>query len=261
MLFGATLAGWQYKRSREKPYSYRQCLLIRLPQPLFEVVSPALGKSRKPRREDQHFLIFRVCGVEPYDVGEAGACPGTSVRVKRIARRDFAFACDGEIEPRAPAAEEPLDDVRASEADGELEAGHARLGDGEFRRADTQAVADGELFGQSFGRKIFTEGAPRKLHPAKLVAPVVVVLGGVDVHGLVGPSVNGEVGLPVALDVERRDAHRAAPAILPDGSGRRLPVPDDLPGKAGVDRDELHCHVRFIVARYSSTLHRLTEYE
>src|SRR5215211_4179246 len=66
------------------------------------------------------------------------------------------------------------------------------------------------------------------------------MLAGVDIHRLVETAMDGEVGLPVAVQVELPDLDWSRHRCLVDGSGHRLIAPLDLTGQAHVDRQHSH---------------------
>ncbi|HEX9606942.1 MAG TPA: hypothetical protein VF962_06900, partial [Gemmatimonadaceae bacterium] len=59
---------------------------------------------------------------------------------------------------------------------------------------------------------------PRERKTRKLLAPVLIMLGGIDVYRFVHASVHGEVGLLVANQVESVDAYPARYGSLEDRS-------------------------------------------
>src|SRR5208282_2996415 len=127
-----------------------------------------------------------------------------------VARVYEAFFDDREVDPRAPAGEEPLHDIRAAETDSEFVARDARLGDLHHSLTDSKMVADARvLFAQPFGRQILAEHGPRQFHVREFAAPEFVMLGWVGVNGLVAPTVVFEIGLMIAIEVEPAQNERA----------------------------------------------------
>src|SRR5262249_32026975 len=136
----------------------------------------------------------------------------------RIAGRDVAFLVDREVEAAAAALEEALDDVGAVEADPELVARHARLRDAQLCGAGAEDVADADVgLAQSLGGEVPAERAERQLDSRQLAPPVLVVLGRIRVHRLVGTAVDREIRLAVAVEVEAIDVHAPGDRRLPDG--------------------------------------------
>src|SRR5207247_297715 len=125
--------------------------------------------------------------------------------------------------------------------DAELEARHAGLRHRELRGTDPESVPDvNAVLHQTFRREILAEGSPGEVHAGKLGAPECVMLGRIDVDGLVGAAVNGEVGLPVAFHVHASDFDRALHRRLEDGREDGLPMPLDFARKPHVDRYDFH---------------------
>jgi hypothetical protein len=87
--------------------------------------------------------------------------------------------------------------------------------------------------------RFLAELPPRQLAPEPL-AEVLVARRVVGVDGLVGPAVDAEVRLRVALEAEAAGADGEEHGVLED---RRADVPRAMghrPGAADLDRQELH---------------------
>src|SRR5262249_23030502 len=159
------------------------------------------------------------------------------------AGRDLPFFRDAQVVAAPSCLEEAPDHSRIPEAKAELEARKPRLRDDELGRADAEAVANSDLV---LGRRplhgqVLAERPPRQ-RPAELLPPVRVVLGPVQVDGLVGAAVDGQIRLAISLEVEPVDANRAVDGLLED-PGRHLPLPPDDPArKADVDRYHPHAY-------------------
>src|SRR5262249_7125238 len=136
---------------------------------------------------------------------------------------------------------EALGHVRAIEAHAELVARDARLRDDELGRAHKQPVTDAELgLPQATDGEVLAEHAPGEFGSWQLLAPELVVLGGIDVDRLLGSAVHREIGLAVAIQVQR--AQRELPLYWllknrrPDGATEPL----DLAREADIDRHDVH---------------------
>jgi hypothetical protein len=66
------------------------------------------------------------------------------------------------------------------------------------------------------------------------------MLGRIGVHRLVRPAVNGEIGLPVSVQVQRAHHHAAFHRLLVDPGRDPLAFPDHFPWKPDVYRNDLH---------------------
>jgi hypothetical protein len=76
------------------------------------------------------------------------------------------------------------------------------LGDEELGGARPEAVADPDnFFEKTLCREVLPERTPGEIYLRKLPAPIGIVLGGVDIDGLLRTPVHREVGLPVAFEV------------------------------------------------------------
>src|SRR5439155_14423753 len=121
------------------------------------------------------------------------------------------------------------------------EARHAGLRHHELGGTDPESVPDvNGILDETLRREILAEGSPGEVHAWKLGAPERVMLGRIDIDGLVGAAVNGEVGLPVAFQVQASNFDKARHGRLEDRRQDGLPMPLDLARKPHVDRYEFH---------------------
>src|ERR1700675_2507256 len=150
-----------------------------------------------------------------------------------------------------------LHHVRPIEAYAELETRHPRLRHHELRRSDLQPVADTELaLEYALGGQILAEGSPRKVHTRKLSEPVRIVLQGIGIHGLVDAAVHREIGLLVAVHVERAHVSAALDRGLEDGSADGLSAPLDLARRPDVQRHDPHATILSHAIRRSAMASR-----
>ena len=108
---------------------------------------------------------------------------------------------------------------------------------------DPEAVADPHVLEQPLGGQVLAEDGPGQIHSGKLLAPILVVLGRVDVDGLVDAAVHRQVGLLVALEVERGHAQSAVDRCLEDGGEHRMAVPLDLSREPDAQRHDFHVNL------------------
>ena len=154
--------------------------------------------------------------VKGHNVGHCHIVVAPVGNLDGIARRDFAFANDGQVEAGSAATEEAFDHVVPVEAHSQLVAGHSGLGDAELSRPHAKTIIDPEIsFKKTFRREVLAERSPRQCCPWELAAPVLVVLGGVSVDGLVGAAVYGEVRLAISVEVELVNANWMLDGGLP----------------------------------------------
>jgi hypothetical protein len=82
---------------------------------------------------------------------------------------------------------------------------------------NADAIADSDVrLEQPFRREVLTECAPRQIRRRQFSTPVLIVLAGIGVDSLVRATVHGEVGLFIAVEVERRYVNEPFHWILPD---------------------------------------------
>ena len=167
------------------------------------MVAPALRKGGQSNRAAQKRLLSPGEVYRRTMSATLTPCCSPAHQANRVARSNDPFAQDSEVETRAAALLEPLHHVEPPEPDPELEARKPGLRDDELRGADVQAVADVHgVLAEALGREVLAEGAPRQRDVGQLRAPVGVVLGRIDVDGLVWTSVNREIGLLIAVQVQ-----------------------------------------------------------
>jgi len=175
-----------------------------------EVDFPGAGQGRQVQDAVKLLSGERFRGHDPRELrdGHSRAVWGFNLP-DRIACRERAFLKDPEVETVPPAVVEQLGEIGLPKRDSQLEAGEARLGHQEARRADFQFVADGNLsFCQFIDRQILSESAGIEIIALQRRAPVLHVFPGVHIHGFVGTAVHGEVGLKVSLKIQRPDFDR-----------------------------------------------------
>jgi hypothetical protein len=90
------------------------------------------------------------------------------------------------------------------------------------------------IIGHPLDGEILPEPAVGEL-PAQGLLPVVIVLHGVDIHGLVLAAVHLWVTLPVAIQVQPPQLHPASNRLLEDARPHRLTVVNDFLGQRDVD--------------------------
>jgi hypothetical protein len=105
----------------------------------------------------------------------------------------------------------------------------------EYAVADAVLIANADLVvGKSLNREIFSELAEHEITALKEMLPVVVRFHLVDEYGALLPTMTGEIGLAVAVDIQL--AHHPSPCNrkLPDCSSHSPAVPRDFAGKADI---------------------------
>src|SRR5438552_18447243 len=123
-----------------------------------------------------------------------------------ITAADLALLNNRYVETWPASRNEAFEHVLAGETNAELEAGLPRLRHLELRGADLKAIADADhRLDETFSREVLAEDAPRQIHAGEPAAPVPVVFGRIDVHGLARASVHSQIRLLVAFEVERVD--------------------------------------------------------
>src|SRR6185437_10251452 len=163
-----------------------------------------------------------------------------------VACADLSLARDSEVETGAPALKKALDHSVGSESNAELVAGEPGLGDDDLGGAYLEAVADVDcVLSQPFAscaleREVFSKGAVGQGMAGQFGLPVRVVLDGIAVDGLECSAVDGEVRLPVSVEIQGSEGDSARDGCLVDGRGHALAVPGDFARQSAMQGDELH---------------------
>ena len=120
-----------------------------------------------------------------------------------VAGLHIAFGSDAQVVATAARGQESPHHPGIVEADAQLVTREPRLGDHKLGGADPQPVADEHLVLERYALdgEVLSEHPPRKV-PADLPLPIRIVLGRVDVHRLVGASVDGQIGLAVPVEID-----------------------------------------------------------
>src|SRR5512140_3732336 len=145
--------------------------------------------------------------------------------VHDVALADVALLYDPEVRTHASCGHEAPRKVRIVHAHADLEARKSRLRSLEHRRSDRPTLPRDDA-GQihSLRGEILPEQAGRRV-PSLRVAPVVVILARVRVHGLVATAVHGSVGLVVTAEVHATERDSPAHGRFPDRARDSPPAP------------------------------------
>src|SRR5215831_1038236 len=109
---------------------------VGVPEPLAEVLLPAIGEPGGLRRAAEELLILRVD------------------------RPALALGRHREVEAGPAVPEHPLGHVHPAEPDPQLVAGQPRLSDDELSRPDPETVADPHVLSQPLGGQVLAEDGP-----------------------------------------------------------------------------------------------------
>src|SRR4030095_1524843 len=93
---------------------------------------------------------------------------------------------------------------------------------------------------QSLGREIFSEHTAGQIDSWQLCLPIAVVLRRVCINGLARAAVNGEIGLAVAIEIQRSRHDRSDNRFLENSRRYDLALPAFFPRQSDVDGHNLH---------------------
>src|SRR5262249_29321963 len=133
-----------------------------------------------------------------------------------------------------------LHHVGHAKPDSELVARYARLRDAQLRGADAETVADADGFQQAFRREILPKHSPGQLLFRELAPPVVVVLDGIGVDRLLRSTVDGEIRLAVALEIQKGHTDGTFDRLLENAGGDSATVERNFTWEAYAHRPKLH---------------------
>ena len=140
--------------------------------------------------------------------------------------------------------------ARLLQAQADLEAGDARLGDLEGGVADPVAVSDADLLvGQTFDGEVLAEVAGDEVVAAEHLRPVLIGRPVIHVDGPVLAAMADEVGLAVAVHVQPPHPASARNRGLEDRRPHGTATPRHLPRKPDVHREQPHGACRVACAR------------
>jgi hypothetical protein len=125
--------------------------------------------------------------------------------------------------------------TRLVHADGDAVAGHAWLRYFKFSTTDAVSIADAHLvIRKSLNSEVFPELAESKIVAAQEALPVVVRVHLVDEYGAVLPSVTGQIGLRITIDIELAHHSPSRNRRFPDCGSDRFAVPCHVARKADI---------------------------
>src|SRR3954468_17133085 len=115
----------------------------------------------------------------------------SSGQLHRIARCDRTFFQDREVKTSPAALEHGFDGASIAKSNSQFVTRQPRLGDHELGGSNCHAITNVcRMFEQSFGGEIFSECRPAYFGGWKLLPPKCVMLGWIDVNGLINSAVN-----------------------------------------------------------------------
>jgi hypothetical protein len=156
-----------------------------------------------------------------------------------ITRANFSFLQNAKVESRSPVRDQEGWHARLVHANAYAVAGYPGLCHFEHRLADAVSIANADLVvGKSFNRKIFSELAETEIIALKEMLPVVVRIHLVYEHGTLLPTVTGEIGLCIAVDVQPAHHPSILNGKLPDRCSHSCAVPCDLARKTDIEREQ-----------------------
>src|ERR1051325_6781094 len=124
-------------------------------------------------------------------------------QLELIAGRHFTFLGNRQIKPRPLAGEKSSDNVRSAKANTELVTRHPWLGDHYFSRPHSKSISDVRFrFPEARRRKVLAEHSPGEIDVRQLSLPKFIVLRWVKIDGLLGATMNRQVGLAITVEVQ-----------------------------------------------------------
>jgi hypothetical protein len=96
---------------------------------------------------------------------------------------------------------------------------------------------------QAVGREVLPESSPGEFFFGKLMAPVAVMLGRINVDGFVRAAMHREIGLTVAMEVRFPELDPAVYGLLEDTGFEGSALPGEKMGQADIQGYESHVYL------------------
>ena len=152
-----------------------------------------------------------------------------------VARPNFSFLQHAKVESRSVMCYEQGCHPRFIHANADAVARYARLRYFKYRTTDAVAIADADLvIRESLNSEVFSELAESKIIAAQKALPVMVGIHLVDKYGAVLPSVAGEIGLRITIDIELAHHSPSRNRRFPDCGSDSFAVPCHVARKADI---------------------------
>src|SRR5579863_694247 len=172
-------------------------------QPGSKVLAPVFRKGRGVQRLLQQIAVIAIARKKSVHLGDGNAFGFMAEKFERVPRGDFAFLLHGKIKAAAATVQKEVDHIVALKFCSQLVTRHAGLTNHQHSRSDLKAIADMEIvFHDAAGCEILAERAPEKIEAWQFLSPVLVMLRRISIDGFVGTSVDAEIGLAVAIQVQ-----------------------------------------------------------
>src|SRR6266404_637223 len=88
--------------------------------------------------------------------------------------------------------------------------------------------------------KVFAEHAPGQIHLWQLALPKIVMLGRIDIDGLLRPAVNRQIRLPIAIEIERAEIDSSGNRLFKDAGRDWFVVAQNQLRQPHVERNDFH---------------------
>jgi hypothetical protein len=152
-----------------------------------------------------------------------------------IGRPHFAFLQHAKVESWSVMGYKQGRHTRLIHADAHAVARHARLRYFKYGTTDTVSIADAHLvIRESLDGEVFSELTESKITAAEKALPVMVRVRLVDKYGAVFPSVTGEIGLRITIDIELAHHSPSRNRRFPDCGSDRFAVPCHVAWKTDI---------------------------
>ena len=194
---------------------------------------PTLAKCRNPQRALQLLAGMPWQIQEGVNLGHTDSLWTVSNFYNVIARANFSLLQHAKVKSWSVMCYEQGWHARFIHADADAIARHAWLRYLKFSTTDAVSIADAHLvIRESLDGEVFSKLAESKIVAAQKTLPVMVRIHLVDEYGAVLPSVAGEIGLRITIDIEF--AHHSPPinGRFPDRRSDRFAVPCHVARKA-----------------------------
>jgi len=209
-----------------------------------KALSPAFRQAFDFDSAFEQLEVRRRGSVEMVELGDGQTGGLASEKLKFVSGGGFSLLDYRKIEATESAAQESLDHILALEFGCQFEARETGSCDSDQGRANAILVSHANAgLKQALGREVLSESAPWQFFFWKLMAPVAVVLGRINVDGFVHAAMHREIGLTVAVEVRFPEHDPAVYWLLENTGFERGTLPGEKAGQPDVHGYESHFYL------------------
>jgi hypothetical protein len=172
---------------------------------------------------------------EAVDIGDTGSLWPVTDLYNFVVRINFSLLQNAKVKSWSVMCYEKRRHARLIHPDADAVARYPRLCHFEYRVTNAVAIADADFgISKPLHGEVLSELAESKIVAAQKPLPVMVGIRLVHEYGALLSSVAGEVGLRIAVDIERAHHSPSVNRNLPDRGTDSFAVPRHVAGQADI---------------------------